>query len=107
MTETPSTTLGSERRRLDAVSVIATVLLGLLLGAVAWLLIIPGSSPDDVPAAPLVTLTLPPQPIQAGRVPTEPTIEPELTPVPPREPPVAVVETPPEPPPAAVRKSVV
>lgn len=97
MTETPSTKSGAERRRLDAVAVTATMLLGLLLGAVAWLLITPDSASDDDSATPVVTLSLPAPPPQASAVP-EPLAESETQP----EPPVAAEITPPAPPPAAV-----
>lgn len=60
----------TERHRLDAVSIMATVLLGLLLGAVAWLAITP-DTPRQQSGEPAATIALPPPPEAQAAAPEE------------------------------------
>lgn len=64
MTDRPSSKSRPERSRLDVVAVMATVLFGLFLGAIAWLVLVPEDSGGERAGAPVVTLALPPSTAQ-------------------------------------------
>lgn len=101
MTDSPSTTR-PERQRLDVVTILATVLLGLLLGAVAWLAITP-EPPRRSGSEPIAIIALPPPPEQQAAVPAEPATTPATTPAEPSQPaaPPATADAPaPEPTPS-------
>jgi polysaccharide deacetylase 2 family uncharacterized protein YibQ len=99
VTKSPSTIPRPERHRLDAVAVTATVLLGLLLGAVAWLAITP-EPPNVRSGTPVAVIALPPPPgepeQQTAAAESEPAATPE--PAPPESTPAP---SEPEPPPTA------
>lgn len=97
MTETPATPHFPEQRKLDPVVVAVTVLLGLLLGAVAWLIVTPDTSHNAAPSAPLAVLSLPPS---TAMVTTQPPVAPEPPQAAPQPP-----DTAPSPPPAAVAET--
>lgn len=99
MSDSPSTTR-PERQRLDVVTILATILLGLLLGAIAWLAITPGPSHRSS-GEPVAVIALPPAPEQQAATPAEPAapVEPAQPAPPPAaaEAPPPVAEAPPAP----------
>lgn len=105
MTETPSPQF-PEQRKLDPVAVAVTVLLGLLLGAVAWLLVTPDSDPNGMTTTPVAVLPVaPPSAVVTIQPPSETAPTPVAPPEPaealPSPPPAAIAEAPAEPPAAA------
>lgn len=101
MTDNPST-MQPERRRLDVATVLATVLMGLLLGAIAWLIVTP-EPPRRPSGEPIAVIALPPPPEQqAAATPPEPAapVEPPAAKPPPpaAEAPPPVAEAPAIPP---------
>jgi polysaccharide deacetylase 2 family uncharacterized protein YibQ len=81
VTKSPSTIPRPERHRLDAVAVTATVLLGLLLGAVAWLAITP-EPPNLRSGTPVAVIALTPPPGEPERQTAAAESEPAATPEP-------------------------
>ncbi len=80
MTERPSPRQRAERGRLDVVAIMATALFGLMLGAIAWLVLVPEDAGTERAVTPAVTLALPPPTAQP-----EATPEPEAAPQPPQQ----------------------
>jgi uncharacterized protein len=96
VTDNPSTTR-PERQRLDVATVLATVLMGLLLGAIAWLAITP-EPPRKSSGEPIAIIALPPAPEQqAAATPPEESPAPVEPPEPASPPPPAAEALPPEP----------
>lgn len=109
MTETPEPQFPTQRR-LDPVVVAVTVLLGLLLGAVAWLIVTPDTNGSGVRTAPVAVLSLsPPTAVVTPQASLEsappPAAQAEPSDAPPSPPPAVVAETPAEPPAAAPEPS--
>ena len=105
MTETPAPQF-PEQRKLDPVVVAVTVLLGLLLGAVAWLLVTPDSNPHGAAPSPVAVLSVTPStaviaPQPAPEAAPAPAAPPEPSEAVPSPPPAALAEAPAEPPAAA------
>lgn len=86
MTDRSSSKPRTERGRLNVVTVLATILFGLVLGAIAWLVLVPEDAGSERAGPPAVTLALPPPTAQPemgnsdAALNPEPATQPELAP---------------------------